>query len=207
MEQLIKYGKVKRGMLGVLVQDVTPALVDAMHLPSAEGALISQVLPGSPAAFAGFKSKDVIISINNKPIRNASQVRNNVSLQRVGTRLPIKVWRSNKLIHLSAVIVAPEKLKATQQKAAKMLLAGLALRNFNQLVNNKQVSGVQVLYADDNSIAYGCGLRPGDIILSAANQQVTSLSELQKIAANHPQQLLLEIKRGMNGNLFLVLEE
>lgn len=205
--QLIKYGKVERGVLGVLVQDVTPALAVAMHLPSSEGALVTQVLPDSPAFLAGFHSKDVIVDINAKPIRSAAQVRNTVSLQRLGTKIVAKVWRDNKFVNLNAVTVSPEKLQEAKKKDAKFLLLGLELRDFNQLVDNEQIRGVKVLDVDDNSVAYSSGLRAGDVILSAANQAITSINDLQKIATQNPKQLLLEVSRGKNAKIFLVLEE
>lgn len=206
MEQLVKYGKVERGVLGVLAQDVTPALADAMHLPSAEGALVSQVLPNTPASEAGIKSKDVIISILDKPVRSAAHVRNIVSLQRVGSRIALKIWRDNKFINLSAVNIDPGKIKARKQAEEKQLLAGLELKSFNQLVDNEQIKGVQVLYVDSNSVAYSCGLREGDVILTAGNQPVSNIDDLKAAAAKNPKQLLLEVKRGMMGNIFVVLE-
>lgn len=208
MDQLIKYGKVKRGVLGVLVQDVTPALASVMHLPSADGALISQVMPGTPAAAAGLKSKDVILQIIDKPIHTSSQVRNYVSLQRVGTKIDIKVLRDNKTITLSAVVADPEELKKNIINAPpKSLLAGMQLLDFHQLVDNEYIRGVEVLAMDDNGIAYSSGVRPRDIILSAGGKPITSIEELRKAVADNPKQVLLEIMRGMGGKLFLVLEE
>lgn len=207
MQQIIKYGKVERGILGVLVQDVTPALSSAMHLPSAYGALVSQVIPNTPAAKAGIKRKDVIVELMNKPIRSAAHVRNIVSLERVGTKISMKVWRDQKLLNLEAITINPDKMQAAKEASAKQLLAGLELREFNQLVDNEQVRGVQAIYVDDNSIAYSCGLRAGDVILTAQDQPVTTISDLQKLANKNPTQLLLEVKRGSPGNIFLVLEE
>jgi len=206
MDQLIKYGKVERGVIGILVQDVTPALADAMHLPSVNGALISQVIPGTPAAMSGFKTKDVIVEIMGKTIRSATQVRNEISLLRVGTEISLKIWRDNKFVTLTVVSTDPEKIKTAKQGITKSLLSGLELIDFNELVDNEQIKGVRVAYVEDASIAYGCGLHDGDIIIAAAEQPVNTISELQAIAAKHPAQLLLEVRRGKNGKIFLVLE-
>lgn len=206
-DQLIKYGKVKRGILGVMVQDITPALADVMHLPNTEGALVSQILPGSPAAVSGLKSKDVIVKILNKPVHSANQVRSTVSLMPLGTSIDLQVIRDGKLLNIQTKAADPDELKKAQSEAPRMLLSGLEIRDFNQLVDNEQISGVQVLYVDDNSIAFSCGLRAGDVILSAANQRVKTINQLQDIANNNPHQLLLEVKRGFGGNIFLVLEE
>jgi len=207
MEQLIKYGKVKRGILGIMVQDITPALADAMDLPSTDGALVSQILPGGPAAVSGLKNKDVILKIMDKPVHSAVQISNTVSLMEIGSTVDLEIYREKKTQHLKATIADPEKLKKAQQEAPKTLLSGTVLRNFNQLVDNQQIIGVEILYVDDATIAYSCGLRAGDVILSAANKEVKTIDELQAIADKNPKRLLLEIKRGLAGNLFLVLEQ
>jgi len=207
VEQIIKYGKVKRGTMGITIQNITPALAEAMHLKEAEGgALVSQVIEGSPAAAAGLHPKDVIIKIMGKSVHSAAQITNVASLANIGSKVTLQVCRDNKLINLEPIIADPEDLKKTQE-APKNLLSGLWLKNFNLLLDNQQIKGVEVLYVDDASVAYSCGLRPTDVILTAANQPVTTVNQLQAIANKNPKQLLLEIKRGLSGNFFLVLEE
>jgi serine protease Do len=206
MDQLIQYGKVKRGLLGVVVQNVTPELAEAMHLSGTDGALVSQVIPGSPADKVGIQPRDVIIKLNGKEIHNSTQVSNMVSLLRVGTRVEIELQRQNKFQKLATVIVDAEGLQKEQSVKAKQVLAGVELRSFNQLVDNQQIKGVEVLYVDDTSIAYSSGLRPGDIILMAAEKAVQNIEELKALADKN-QKLLLEIKRGGGGNIFLVVEE
>jgi len=207
MIQLIKYGKVERGMLGVLVQNVTPALADAMKLPSTDGALVSQVVPGSPAAKADIKSKDVILAIDNTPIHSAPQVSNVVSLVRAGTKIDVKLLRSGKIMNKMALIEKSEKLQKQLMTQSTSLLAGLRLKNFDQLVNNQNIKGVEALSVDDASIAYSCGLRAGDIILSAQDKPVISTNQLEEVAKRYPNQLLLEVRRGNLGTAFLVLEQ
>jgi serine protease Do len=206
-EQLIKFGKVKRGIMGVMVQEITPALAEVMGLKNTEGALISQALQGTPAYDAGLHSKDVIVKINDKPVHSATQVSNTISLMQIGSEAHLQVIRSGKPVDLKVKIADPEVLKKEQIEAPKLILSGLALKDFSQLIDNEQISGVQVLYVDDSSVAYSSGLRAGDVILSAQNHPVTTISELQEAAHKNPQQLLLEVKRGMGGSIFLVLEE
>lgn len=207
MLQLIKYGKVKHGIIGVLVQDLTPALADAMHIPSTEGALVSQVLEGTAAYKAGLKSRDVIVKIMGKPVHSAAQIGNTTSLMEIGSEVEMGILRDGKPMTLKAAIMDPDNLKKAQLEAPKSLLAGIMLDNFNKLLDNQQIIGVAVLFVDDSSTAYSCGLRAGDVILSAANKPVKNIDELQEIARSNPKQLLLEVKRGMRGNIFLVLEE
>ena len=207
MKQIIEFGQVKRGMLGVMVQKITPALAETMHLPSTEGGLISGVLPGTPADAAGLKSKDVIVKIMDKPVHSATQVQNTISLMRVGSEVKLQVLRNNQKIDIKTIIGDPEKIQKTMQDAPKQLLHGLELRDFNQLVNGQQIKGVEILSVDDNSAAYSSGLHPRDVILSADSKPITSIDQLQNIAKNHTSQLLLEVKRGANASIFVALEE
>lgn len=207
MEQLITYGNVKRGIFGVTVQDITPALAETMHLPNNEGALISQVLPNTPADKAQVKIKDVIINVMGKPMRSAAQVTNTISLLRAGTKFDLQIWRDNKTINISTASVDLDEVKQNMENAPKALLWGLQLRNFDQLLNNQQVKGVEVLDMDDTSVAYSSGLRPGDIIIAAANQPIQTIEALQNIVQKNPEQLLLEVQRGLAGMTFLVLEQ
>ena len=205
--QLIKYGKVERGVLGVFVQDVTPSLAEALHLPMTDGALVTKVMPSSPATKVGFRSKDVIVAINTKAIRSASQVKNIVSLQRLGSKITTKIWRDNHFMNVVAVTVKADQLRETiKQNNTQNLLAGLELRNFNQLVDNEQITGVKVIRLEDNSLAYSCGLRVGDLILFADNRQVTDINELQTIVKTNAKKVLLEILRDKGAKFFLVLE-
>jgi serine protease Do len=206
MNQVIKYGKVKHSLIGVIVQNITPALADALHISKTTGALISEVSPGFPAAKAGIKDKDIIVSLNGKPIRNAFQVSNNIGLLRPGTKITLQVLRNNKRKTLHMITVSAKKAKAIQERLQKPLLTGLALRNFNQLENNQQITGVQVLDVDEFSLAYSSGLRPGDVILSANNESLSSIDQLKHIAGKHMDSLLLKVKREKGGDIFMVLE-
>lgn len=109
IDQLIKYGKVERGLLGVIVQPLTPDLADALNVSGVKGALITQVNPGSPAAKAGLQVKDIVIKIDGKSIENAAQLRNTIGLLRVGTTISLEVLRDNKKLTMSATISPPKK--------------------------------------------------------------------------------------------------
>ena len=206
MEQIIKYGKVEHSIIGIIVQNVTPSLADALHLTNTKGALVSQVIPESPADEAGIKVKDIIIALNGKPVSNAFQVGTTVGLLRPGTKVGLKIIRNGKTRSVYPITISHQKVKEIQERIQKPLLNGLALRNFNQLENDQQTTGVQIIDVDEFSLAYSSGLRPGDIILSANEQPVTNIDELKKISKRHPDNLLLKITRRDGGDIFVVLE-
>jgi serine protease Do len=206
LQQIIKYGKVEHSLIGVIVQNITPALAEALNLPNTNGALVSEVNPGTPAHQAGIKPKDIIIALNGKPIRNAFQVSTKVGLTRPGTKIELKILHNSKTKTVYPVTISPKKIKAIQEHMVKPLLNGLSLKSYNQLENNQQISGVQVIDVDEFSLAYSSGLRPGDVILEANEQPIPDIDQLRKIAAKHPDSLLLKVRREDGGNIFMVLE-
>jgi serine protease Do/serine protease DegQ len=104
MQQLIRYGAVRRGQLGVSMYSVTPDVAHSLGLPSASGALVSQVVEGSPAAAAGLRKGDVITSVNGQPVKSNSELRNIIGLRQVGDRIDIGLTRDGKPMRVTAVI-------------------------------------------------------------------------------------------------------
>jgi Do/DeqQ family serine protease len=94
MQQLIEHGRVRRGRLGIVIQDVTPDLAKALGLAGTAGALISQVEPGSPAAQAGLKPGDVIIEVNGHEVEDSGDLRNQVGLASIGSKLDLTFYRN-----------------------------------------------------------------------------------------------------------------
>ncbi len=104
MNQLVKYGAVRRGQLGVSMYTVTPDVAHSLGLPSATGALVSQVVEGSPAAAAGLRKGDVITSVNGQAVKSNSELRNIIGLRQVGDRIDIGLTRDGKPMRVTAVI-------------------------------------------------------------------------------------------------------
>jgi S1-C subfamily serine protease len=98
MDQLIEYGEVHRGRLGVVVQDLTPDLAEALQIETARGAIVSQVEPGSPAEEAGFQVGDVIVGVNGISVDKSSDLRNRVGLVQPGQTLAITALRNGEKV-------------------------------------------------------------------------------------------------------------
>jgi serine protease Do len=204
--QIVNYGKVNRGIAGVMMQTLTPELANAFNLPNTKGALISQVMPNSPAALAGLKVGDIIEKINHQEVKNAGQVKNLIGIVRAGSKIQLDILRDKKQIPILLVTTDPKQFDQ-QVRTADPFLYGLVMQNFDAEVPNiGLVQGVQVLHLKDSTPAWQAGLRPGDVITSANQMPIHNLNELESIARGQSKQgeLLLNIYRGHGAAFFVV---
>lgn len=206
VQQILKFGSIHRGLMGIFVQHLTPELAQAMgYSDTLQGALIAQVNEGSPAEAAGLKSGDIITQINDTKITQGAQVKTTISLLRAGTHAKILVVRNNKPITIDAV-VTDVKQNEKQLQANNPFLYGLGLKAFEQdSPLHGHVTGVQIMSAAETSAGWRAGLRPGDVIISANKQPVSSVKELQMFAQKRKDQLLLQVLRGP-GALYLIVQ-
>ncbi len=189
MEQLIHYGSVKRGQLGVSMYTVTPDIAHSLGLPSAVGALVSQVVEGSPAEHAGIRTGDVITSVNGQPVKSNSELRNSIGLLRVGDKVEIGLLRDGKPLRVTAVIAdtTPE-LTGGPASIHKSLEGSV-------LADAPDAGGALVRSVEPGSPAAQAGLRAEDVIVGANRGRVSSVRDLHERAKNAPV-LVLEVRRG-----------
>ena len=204
MEQLIEYGKIDRGLLGVMVQDLTPALASAFHMENAVGALVTDALPDSPAAKAGIQAEDVIEKINKISIKSAAQIHSIVGTLRVNSELTLQIRRGKDTLNLKVIITDPAKQRENML-LNETLLAGMRMRNFDELDGmTHRLQGVQVLTVFDSSHGWFNGIRPGDVIMAVNNIKITGLDGVLEAIKKNPKQLLLKIWRD-GGTIYLVI--
>lgn len=205
MAQLIEYGAVKRGLMGVIVNDVTPELAHAFHIENRTGALIAMITPGSPASKAGLQPGDIITKVNGRAIKDATEVRNSVGLLRVGSDVKLDILRNNKTISMNITTADPEQYQ--KENAEKQgALFGVDVQDFNQLLASQgHIKGAIVVGIKPDTPAWRAGLRPGDVIVSANRMTVSNIADLLKAADSDKSQLLLNILRS-TGALFIVVK-
>lgn len=203
VDQLIRYGKVSRGVLGVIGQDITPPLADAMNLTGKMGVLVTKVIPNSPADIAGVEVADIIEKLNGKEVRTAQQLRNTLGVTRPGTPIELTISRQGKEFNIKAQV---GNAKVLAQQNVGPFLAGLRLQNFHELeADGTFLDGIVVTGVSEASAAALAGILPGDVITQANNENIQSIEQLEKITTKKPNQLLLAITRGEE-SLFLVIE-
>ncbi len=207
MTQLIKYGSVHRGLMGIMIQNITPSLAKALGDNKDKGAIVTQVTPDSPAAKAGIKPYDIIDKVDGKRIESANQVTNIVGLVRVGDKIDLGILRNGKHVTVEVTTASPKQYLAASKKQ-NPLLFGVNLRNFKQLTAlHGEVQGVQITGISEKSPAYTAspvGLRIGDVIVSANRKPVHNTKELLAIT-KQSKQLVLNVYRG-TGAMFLVVK-
>lgn len=198
-QSLVEHGEVRRGLLGVTTQDLTPELMQAFNLRSKHGAVISRVQDDSAADKAGLEPGDIIVSVNGRKIKNSHAVRNAVGLLNIGDRLEVIVIRADERLKFTTVLGQPQRV-TLEGNRLHYQLKGTLLSN----TQRSQIEGVLFEQVETNSHAWRAGLRPGDIIVSANRYRVRNLDQLMQITANS-RELLINIQRGGEA-FFLVLK-
>jgi Do/DeqQ family serine protease len=190
MEQLIKYGQVKRGVLGVNIYDVTPDVAKEYGLnEAASGALVAGVAQGSAAEHAGIKTGDIIVSINGTPIKGATELRNTIGMQRVGDQVEIGLLRDGKPLKVSALVAEHSESEAANAVDVHRGLEGA------DLADAPDAAGVLVRAVQDGSPAARAGLHANDVIVAVGRSPVATLKSFRDVAKG-ASFLLLNVKRG-----------
>ena len=190
MDQLIKYGSVKRGQLGVSMYTVTPDIAHSLGLANALGALVSQVVEGSPAEKAGIHTGDVITSVNGTPVKSNSELRNSIGLMRVGDKVEIGLLRDGKALKVTAIIA--DTTAATQAGPADTIHKAFEGAT---LADAPDGGGALVKSVEPGSAAAQSGLRNNDVIMGANRGRVTNVQQLRE-RAKGASVLVLEVRRG-----------
>ena len=209
MRQLVSYGEVRRGRIGVLIGDITPTLKEALELTTLDGALVSQVVENSPAERAGLKRDGIIISFNGGAIKDASDIRNAVGLVEPGERYTITYLRDGRKIKRRIEVEAVDENEEQSDSLAmnnspeSKTFSGATLTNIPTDLNLRGGSeGVYVSAVEISSKAQRAGLVKGDVIRSVNRKDVQDLASFNKLTKGEDGPFALSVER--NGSTFYV---
>ncbi len=185
MDQIIEHGKVERAYLGILPQDVTPAMAKAFHVQDAQGALVGEVTPDGPAARSGLKTGDIITAINGEPVVDANQLRLKIGMMATDAKVNLKVLRDGKPMEVTVALgefPSKQERASVSKESSDSALEGVQVENMTpevaqQLKVPASTKGVVVDQVSPESRAAEAGLKPGDVIQEANRQPVRNVHE------------------------------
>jgi serine protease Do/serine protease DegQ len=192
MGQLAKTGEVRRGRIGLTTQDLTAELAKSLAAGVSNGAVVVEVVKGSPAEKAGLRVGDVIVAVNGRAIRGSSDLRNQIGLLAVGTEVEFKVLREGREQLFRMRVEALRAAQAGEVESTVAELNGLSVANAER---NGRTEAVGVVGVEPGSQAWSRGLRPGDVIVAVNRRKVRSTRELTA-ALRAPGPLVLTVVRG-----------
>jgi serine protease Do len=210
LPELINKGKVTRGWLGVSIQRITPEIAQALGLEKNQGALVSSVVEGSPAAQAGVQAGDVIVDFAGERIDDSSKLPAIVARTEVGKNVNMTVLRDKKRMPLSVKIaeLKEEEVVASAPQSGNL---GMTVQNMTpelaKTLGLNRAEGVVITSVEPQSTAAEAGLQRGDVILEVDRKKISNAAELRKTldGAKPGANLLFLIQRGGN-SVFLALK-
>ena len=210
-EQLIVYGKVIRGYLGIRPQEVTEKIRQALKLQEGNGVLVSEVLTNTPAEKAGLQVGDVIVEVNGEPVKGVEEFRNLIAGTKPQTAVELKIIREGRILTKKAVLTEfPEETLIQAPGSKEKGRLGLEVADLS-LEEQKQAGvtgGVKVMEIVPNSPADEAGIQRGDIILKIGGKDIKGKADFEESAkmldaAKEP--ILFYLKR--NGQpMFVAIE-
>jgi serine protease Do/serine protease DegQ len=197
--QIVEFGEVRRGRLGVVIQDLTRDLAEAFGIDTEHGAVIAQVMPDSAAADAGLKEADVITAVNERPVKGATDLRNIIGLSRSDEEVEIEYFRNRQQMTVRVKLRPAEVAIGLGEKISQHL-TGATLADSE----DGELAGVRVTEVEARSPAWKAGLRKNDLIVSINRERVKNIDDVRQVVSKHSAGVLLQIKRG-DSALFLAI--
>ncbi|MEX9251541.1 serine endoprotease DegQ [Pseudenterobacter timonensis] len=199
-QQLIDFGEVKRGLLGIKGMEMSADIAKAFNLNVQRGAFVSEVLPGSGSAKAGVKSGDVIVSLNGKPLSSFAELRSRIATTEPGTKVKLGLLRDGKPLDIEVTLDKSTSSSASAETLTPAL-QGATLSD-GQLKDGTK--GITVESVEKSSPAAQAGLHQDDVIIGLNRTRVQSIAEMRKLLEGKPAIIALQIVRGKE-TIYLLL--
>ncbi|HAS1786819.1 serine endoprotease DegQ [Enterobacter pasteurii] len=199
-QQLIQFGEVKRGLLGIKGMEMSADIAKAFNINVQRGAFVSEVLPNSGSAKAGVKSGDVIVSLNDKPLSSFAELRSRIATTEPGAKVKLGLIREGKPLTVEVTLDKSTSSSASAEQISPAL-QGATLSD-GQLKNGTK--GISVTAVEKSSPAAQAGLHQDDVIVGVNRTRVQSIAEMRKVLESKPAVIALQIIRG-NDTLYILL--
>lgn len=199
-QQLIQFGEVKRGLLGIKGMEMSADIAKAFKLNVQRGAFVSEVLPNSGSAKAGVKSGDIIVSLNDKPLSSFAELRSRIATTEPGAKVKLGLIREGKPLTVEVTLDKSTSSSASAEQISPAL-QGATLSD-GQLKNGTK--GITVTTVEKSSPAAQAGLHQDDVIVGVNRTRVQSIAEMRKVLESKPAVIALQIIRG-NDTLYILL--
>ncbi|HBP3969476.1 TPA: serine endoprotease DegQ [Escherichia coli] len=199
-QQLIDFGEIKRGLLGIKGTEMSADIAKAFNLDVQRGAFVSEVLPGSGSAKAGVKAGDIITSLNGKPLNSFAELRSRIATTEPGTKVKLGLLRNGKPLEVEVTL----DTSTSSSASAEMITPALegATLSDGQLKDGGK--GIKIDEVVKGSPAAQAGLQKDDVIIGVNRDRVNSIAEMRKVLAAKPAIIALQIVRG-NESLYLLM--
>jgi serine protease DegQ len=204
IEQLAEYGEVRRGRLGVLIQDLTPELSDALNLDLTQGAVVTRVEPGSSAEAAGIVPGDVVVAVDDVDVVGTADLRNRIALVRVGSEVALTVVRDGIRKNIRVRVAKVERATFTGSESAPQLSGAVFQEMGDEHPLYGQIDGVVVADVERASRAWRNNIRPGDVIIAINRERVRSVEELSRALRKTGRTVAVDIIRDKSQLLIVI---
>lgn len=199
-KQLIQFGEIKRGLLGIKGMEMSADIAKAFNLDIQHGAFVSEVLPNSGSAKAGVKAGDIIVSLNDKPLSSFAELRSRIATTEPGTKVKLGLLRDGKPM---AVEVTLDK-STSSTASAELITPALRGASLSDGQMKDGTKGIVLNDVEKGSAAAQVGLHKDDVIVGINRQRVQSIAEMRKLLEAKPAIIALNVMRG-NESIYLLL--
>jgi Do/DeqQ family serine protease len=206
MDQIARFGEVRRGRLGIDMVDLTPAIAAKLGVAAQEGVAITGVHAGSPAEKAGLREQDVVVALNGRPVRAAAELRARLGLTPVGEEVELRVLRGKEARSVRTRIAPPVKPATTEGKPVPQLpgMSVVEIEKGSPLYRQLRGGGLIVAGVEEGSRAFQAGFRPADLIYAVNGRRVQTLAQFQKSAGGSKGFYSVSLLRGDSGLTIIV---